>query len=75
LFFDRRVWSSGKLIIEADSLEEAWQLYQNGTLDDCLETVTWDDDDTEVTLIDVEEQKKPTAGSKTQQAPRSVGFK
>src|SRR5437763_982674 len=52
VFLDRRVWSSGTLIVEAGSLEEAWQLYQDGRLDDCLEAVARDDDDIEVTLVD-----------------------
>jgi hypothetical protein len=75
LFFDRRVWSSGDVVLEADSLEEAWQLYQDGALEDCLETVAWDDDDTEITLVDVEERKMPGAQSKTPPTFRGVGFK
>jgi hypothetical protein len=34
LFFDRRAWSSGKLIIEAESADEAFELCQSGMLVD-----------------------------------------
>lgn len=57
LFLDRRVWSNTKLIIEADNLEDAWDSYKNGMLTDQLEKVVWHDDDVEITLVDVEDEK------------------
>jgi hypothetical protein len=55
LFFDRREWSSGKLIVEAESEEEALELYQSGMRDRCRDRIAWDaPDDTEVALVSVE---------------------
>jgi hypothetical protein len=61
LFFDRRVWSNGSLVVEAGCAEEALQLYNQGVLHDCMEQMAWDDDDIEVSLVDVTEQRTETA--------------
>jgi len=70
LFLDRRAWSSAIITIEAESLEEAWQLYYEGKLPGCLEGVTWREDDVEVTLVDIEQCE----GSLPRDPSPGVGF-
>lgn len=55
VYLDRRVWSNGTLVVEAESADQALQLYQQGLLEDQIDDVSWDDDDVKISIVGVEE--------------------
>ena len=55
LFLDRRVWSNGSVVVDAETAEEALQCYHRGLLEDCIDRIVWDYDDIELSLVDVGE--------------------
>ena len=56
LFLDRRTWSNASVVIDANSAEEAMEAFSRGSLDNYVENLSWDEDDIEVSIIDVEEE-------------------
>jgi len=56
LFLDRRTWSNASLVVEAASGEAAVEAYHNGLLEGHIERLSWDDDDVQISVVDVEQQ-------------------
>ena len=56
LFLDRRTWSNASFVVEADSLDDAMNAYHQGLLDERVRRLAWDDDDVEMSVVDVEKE-------------------